>query len=713
MNRKLVLVMTLTLLVGVLNVAFNIQPVESDYTWTETIYIRADGSVYPDTAPISSADNVTYTLTDNIVGNVPSSSSTIIIERDNIVVDGAGFTVQGTGASFSKGIDLTGRSNVTITNIQIREFDYGVYLYFSSGNSVSGNNITANRKGISLGASSNNSICENNVTNNGRCGIYLYQSSNNTISGNSIIANGVDGGVVLDGSRCNIISANNITNNGGWGIELARWAGYSDNNTISGNNVANNNNGIMLSASWYNTIIANNVTNNKGSYGGIHMDTCSQNILRNNNLAGNKYNFGVYTSLTSVPLSSFIQDIDTSNTVNGKPIYYLINQKDLIIDSIDIGYLALINCTNIHIKKVALANNCQGLLLAFVTNSTVENATITHNRMGIYLLSSYENTICANTISDNLREGIILYRASFNNITRNTLTHSGYSLGGGIVIGILETGYLSISRPGEAIQSEDNIINNNMISNCGNGIVLSNAGTTRTTVTYNTIRDNEDTGITVEFNASNNKIYHNNFIDNKKQAYIDVSRGIALNAWDNGYPSGGNYWSNYTGVDADNDGIGDEPHTIDANNTDRYPLMAPINIFDAGVWDGTAYNVDVVSNSTVSEFQFNPSEGALLRFNVTGDDGTSGFCRVTIPKSLLWVEDGWTVYVGEESVNYTIIPDNDYAYLYFTYNHSTKTVLIQGTHVIPEFPSTITLSLFMILSIIAVVFANKKRKNKA
>jgi len=79
-------IMLTLLLIGMLTLAFGIQPVKSDWTWTETIYIRADGSVDPPTAPISTVDNITYRLTDNIVGDVPDKSNAIVVERDNIVV---------------------------------------------------------------------------------------------------------------------------------------------------------------------------------------------------------------------------------------------------------------------------------------------------------------------------------------------------------------------------------------------------------------------------------------------------------------------------------------------------------------------------------------------------------------------------------------------------------------------------------------------------
>jgi len=145
------------------------------------IYIMTDGSVDPSTAPILNVGGIYYTFTADIYDS-------IVIERDNIVVDGANHTLQGTGDPDSKGIDLTGRSNVTITNIKIRDFDYGVYLYLASHNILSQNDLTNNYGGIVLYYSSNNSIIENNITNN-QYGIVLSESSDNSIYHNNFIDN--------------------------------------------------------------------------------------------------------------------------------------------------------------------------------------------------------------------------------------------------------------------------------------------------------------------------------------------------------------------------------------------------------------------------------------------------------------------------------------------------------------------------------------------
>jgi parallel beta-helix repeat protein len=117
---------------------------------------------------------------------------------------------------------------------------------------------------------------------------------------------------------------------------------------------------------------------------------------------------------------------------------------------------------------------------------------------------------------------------------------------------------------------EDATIAYNEIKQNGwNGITLK-SGCQGIHIFENNIADNFYAGIGIT-DASNNYIYHNNFKSNRHQAYDD-----AANIWDDGYPSGGNYWSDYTGSDDDGDGIGDVPYIIlDGMNTDSYPLIAP------------------------------------------------------------------------------------------------------------------------------------------
>ena len=232
MERKTTSGIILTLLLmGMSTLTFNIQLGRADWIWTETIYIRSDGSIYPDTAPILSADGITYTLTDNIVANVPERSSAIVVERDDIVIDGAYHKLLGTTAMFSKGISLDGRSNITVRNLEIKAFAFGIYsAYGHSTAAIYGNNITANSQfGICLYGFST-SIYGNNVTKN-TAGISVDHSSENNIHGNNVATSDWFG-ILLGSSSNNRIYGNNITSNWG-GINLS----YCFNSSIYGNNI--------------------------------------------------------------------------------------------------------------------------------------------------------------------------------------------------------------------------------------------------------------------------------------------------------------------------------------------------------------------------------------------------------------------------------------------------------------------------------------------
>jgi len=246
-----------------------------------TIYIRDDGSIHPSKAPISSVDNITYTLTRNII------NGSIAVERENIVIDGADYTLEGTWKYTisetwvgSKGIDLTERSNVTIKNMKIKAFHYGIYLNGSSSNIIFGNRMTNNGAGISLRKSSENTISGNTMTDSAR-GIYLELSSFNTLSGNEITAN-YGYGIDLFLSSSNGISGNTIAHNKEVGIKIV----YYSNNSISENSITNNDKyGILIVESSNNRAFGNSITNNKY---GIYLEYSSNNTIYHNDFIGNK-----------------------------------------------------------------------------------------------------------------------------------------------------------------------------------------------------------------------------------------------------------------------------------------------------------------------------------------------------------------------------------------------------------------------------------------
>jgi len=117
------------------------------------------------------------------------------------------------------------------------------------------------------------------------------------------------------------------------------------------------------------------------------------------------------------------------------------------------------------------------------------------------------------------------------------------------------------------------------------------------------------------------------------------------------------------------DGIGDTAHNIYANNTDNYPLVGMFRDFNAT----SEHHVQTISNSSISDFQFN---GTAISFNVSGENGTTGFCRISIPTALM--NGTYKVFVNSTEVTYNLLPcsTSTYSYLYFTYNHSTQEVII-------------------------------------
>jgi len=154
--------------------------------------------------------------------------------------------------------------------------------------------------------------------------------------------------------------------------------------------------------------------------------------------------------------------------------------------------------------------------------------------------------------------------------------------------------------------------------------------------------------------------------------------GIPLaNVWDNGEE--GNYWSDYNGIDTNGDGIGDTIYIIGANNQDNHPLMGTFSDFNITLERDT-YHVTTICNSVVSDLRFETgleTGNRIIRFRVTGEDGTIGFCRITIPTELMNYH--YVILVDDKEILPTLlepISGETHVRLYFTYKHSSHTITV-------------------------------------
>lgn len=520
------------LLLGMLVLTFNIRPVKA----IGTIYIRADGSIDPSTAPIQRDMNV-YTFTDDIYNN------SIVMQRNDVTLDGNGYLLQWCDTfTYHNGIELSSR-NVTITNIVISGF-------FS---------------GISLDSSYYNKIVNNTILGSKDCGIKLYASNYNILVNNTVM---------------------------------------------------NTNEAISLEQSSFNSLSGNRVANNVY---GISLFVGKNNKLRNNAMIANEYSFFVGYFYREY----YVQDVDTSNTVDGKPVYYWINRRSETIP-LDAGCAVVVNSSEITVKNLIVRNNEAGITLAYTTNSLIENVTAIHNGAGINLDHSDFNVITKNKVTSSRGAGIGLIQSAHNtlsnNIALNTTgagiwledTTSNTVIGNNIAYTSGGSGPQEFDGGGILVDDSPfcKVIGNNVTEN-HYGIVLGAFASRYNLIIENNIAMN-DVGL-ILYEGSGNTVYHNNFVGNKQaqiSTYIQTQ-----DSFDNGYPSGGNFWSDYSGLDffkglyqneAGSDGIGDTARKIDEINQDRYPLMKP---YPWGPHDLGVLGVDT-SKTVVGQ-------GFLLNINVT------------------------------------------------------------------------------------------------
>ncbi|MFW9873123.1 MAG: nitrous oxide reductase family maturation protein NosD [Candidatus Thorarchaeota archaeon] len=288
---------------------------------------------------------------------------------------------------------------------------------------------------------------------------------------------------------------------------------------------------------------------------------------------------------------------------------------------------------NTILENTAYNNSNYGILVLWGSNNNTVTGNICDKQKyacGIILAESNYNDISENTASNNPMAGIALDGSSGNHLANNIIFNNAQE---GIHVRTMYTGLLS---------QNNRITMNTIYNNTNNGILLNNncSGNwiwdndiyanemdgislvygTYTTCWGNSIHDNKDIGIYVGVSSANNLFYKNFLFRNDKHA-VNLGTNIG---WDNG--AIGNYWDNYTGPDANDDGIGDIPHNF-GTGIDYLPIVEDgipqITIISPLTWDvfDDAPSFDIIIDEDYLVSMWYTIESGVITYPFTGFSG--------------------------------------------------------------------------------------------
>jgi parallel beta-helix repeat protein len=362
----------------------------------------------------------------------------------------------------------------------------------------------------------------------------------------------------------------------------------------------------------------------------------------------------------------------TENIFIGKPLTLQgENRETTIIDGGANGDAVTITASEVSMSGLTVRNGNNGIVIRSslpIDHNTLEDLIVTGNTgHGIFSRKTggyhrIENCI----LSHNGGCGL-----SAHHFTRSVIrnceifqNHTGLYTGWSWYL-LVEGNDVHHNTGGIGLDScYDSTATGNIIFSNGTGISLHYISS-RNTIKNNTIFDNKlGIGLGLQWSGvGGHRIYHNDFISNQTQ--INENKTIAnFQYWDDGYPAGGNYWSDYTGQDINSDGIGDAPHHLLGEANDNYPLMKPRNRIPAAVGsesgapnlgtkdDWIAVSIELpaglpVKDIDVSTLRLNGTVSPEKKQFTIGDDDGDGipdlkvrFSRHNVNRALQSAEDG-------------------------------------------------------------------------
>ncbi len=406
-----------------------------------------------------------YTSIQTAVDNANPGDTIIVANgtyNESITINKANITLIGNSTSHCN------IKHYYVGSDYINDFAAGINIT-ANGVKISGFNITVSGRyiyGIHLNSfSSHSNITKNNISTSGKYsyGIFLYHSSNNTLVNNIIITHHTNShGIYLQqSSNDNVLIGNTITLSGGYPR-----------------------NGIYVISSSNIEIIQNQINGYRYTleYGVYLFDTT--NTILNKNKMNN-----CSLKLSGNSLKHWnTHNIDNSNTINDKPIYYYKDTSNVIIP-LNPAQVIIVNCSNMKISNINF-DTC-GIIIAFSENSIIKNSQF--NNCTVYLYSSNNNTINENIISMSsfvYDYCIHLEKSNYNNLSVNSIT--GYMpLSNSIIL---------------SFSSNNNLIENNITTGgiSASGIYLSHSFNNN--IKYNLIKliGKSVTGIYLTTSSKNN-----------------------------------------------------------------------------------------------------------------------------------------------------------------------------------------------------------------